>query len=366
MTSISNRRNFLKKTVASAAMLGAVPSAMASAENKTELIPSKLKADNKVGDQRLSIDRLKKWESLEYGMFIHFGMSTYSGEELDSGTSPSSVYAPDKLDVDQWVQVIRDAGMKYAILTTKHVAGHCLWPSKYTDYNVGTSSNKTDVVEAFVKACDKYGILPGFYYCSWDNHHLFGSETPSMTRWENAYTTQKYRDFQLKQVEELLTNYGRIEEVWIDIPGVLGHEGRQIQYDQIVSLQPDAVIMLNNGISNGTNLRYDYSWPTDLMAIERYLPYSDRGYKPWFAISKKDGATKEYYIPGEVCDPIGYEWFWRKDDTLRTAGELLGMRLISKARGVNLLLDVPPDKSGQIPKATANRLKEVAAKYEQI
>lgn len=52
---------------------------------------------------------------------------------------------------------------------------------------VGTSGNKTDVVEAFVKACEKRGILPGFYYCSWDNHNVFGSQTPSHTAdWERA------------------------------------------------------------------------------------------------------------------------------------------------------------------------------------
>ncbi|OFX30716.1 MAG: hypothetical protein A2W90_00420 [Bacteroidetes bacterium GWF2_42_66] len=346
--------------------MGAIPSVMASGQSQAESVPGKLSPLKKEGDQRLSIDRLKKWESLEYGMFIHFGMSTFSGDELDSGKSPSTVYAPSKLDVDQWIQVVRDAGMKYAILTTKHVSGHCLWPAKHTDYHVGTSSNTTDVVGAFVKACDKYGILPGFYYCSWDNHHLFGSETPSMTSWQNAYTTEEYRDFQLNQIEELLTNYGKIEEVWVDIPGVLGFEGRQKQYAQITSLQPDAVIMLNNGISNGTNLKYEYSWPTDLMAIERYLPSSDRGYKPWFTISDKNGKNKEYYIPGEVCDPIGYEWFWKENDSLRSAEELLGMRLISRARGVNLLLDVPPDRNGQIPQATVKQLLALAAKYEQI
>jgi alpha-L-fucosidase len=69
--------------------------------------------------------------------------------------------------------------MKYAVLTTKHVAGHCLWPTKLNDYHVGTSGNKTDVVEAFVNACEKRGVLPGFYYCSWDNHNRFGSRTYS-------------------------------------------------------------------------------------------------------------------------------------------------------------------------------------------
>ena len=106
-------------------------------------------------------------------------MRSYTGSELPDGTHPSTLYAPDKLDVDQWVCVARDAGMKYAVLTTKHVAGHCLWPTKHNDYHVGTSGNKTDVVEAFVKACEKRGVLPGFYYCSWDNHNTFGSLTPS-------------------------------------------------------------------------------------------------------------------------------------------------------------------------------------------
>ena len=62
-------------------------------------------------------------------MFIHFGMSTYDGDELSRGDKPASLYAPDKLDIDQWVSVARDAGMKYMILTAKHVAGHCLWPT---------------------------------------------------------------------------------------------------------------------------------------------------------------------------------------------------------------------------------------------
>src|SRR5438552_14950198 len=105
------------------------------------------------GAQRLSLDALQRWESLAYGMLIHFGMSTFDGNEISEGDKPSSFYAPDKLDVDQWISVARDAGMKYAVLTAKHVSGHCLWPSALTEYDVATSSNKTDVVDAFVKAC---------------------------------------------------------------------------------------------------------------------------------------------------------------------------------------------------------------------
>ena len=85
------------------------------------------------GRQRLSLERLEWWEKLEYGMFIHFGMSTYVDLAglvccKPTGDDPPTCYAPDRLDVDQWVSVARDAGMKYAVLTAKHISGFCLWP----------------------------------------------------------------------------------------------------------------------------------------------------------------------------------------------------------------------------------------------
>jgi alpha-L-fucosidase len=257
---------------------------------------------------------------------------------------------------------VKAENLKAAVLTTKHVAGHCLWPTKHTDYHVGHSGNKTDVVAEFVNACNKHGVLPGFYYCSWDNHNLFGSKTSSMIGFDKMYTTQKYRDFQLSQVEELLTNYGKIMEMWIDIPGTLGQEGKQIQYDQIAALQPDTVIMLNNGIGDGTELKYNYTWPTDLMAIERFLPDS-RGHNPWFQIPVSKKESQMVYIPGEVCDPIGYEWFYEKDDQLRTDAELLGIRLITESRGANLLLDVPPDTRGLVPEETVAALMRLEENY---
>ncbi|MBR9999117.1 MAG: alpha-L-fucosidase, partial [Cyclobacteriaceae bacterium] len=244
-----SRRSFIKD----AGSLGlGLPLISPSLVHDEPLIPT-LKPDSPAGpgSQRLSLKQLKDWESLGYGMFIHFGMSTYDENELSKGDMPSTHYNPAELDVDQWIRVSRDAGMKYAVLTTKHVSGHCLWPTKFSDYHVGTSSNKTDVVGAFVEACGKYGILPGFYYCSWDNHHLFGSKTPTLTAWENAYTTQAYREFQLNQVEELIRNYGPVMEMWIDIPGVLGADGRRKQYDQISGLSPETFIMMNSGFGDG-------------------------------------------------------------------------------------------------------------------
>jgi len=332
------------------------------------------------GAQRLSLDRLRRFEALGYGMFIHFGMSTFDLAELSLGDKPSTHYAPDKLDVDQWISVARDAGMRYAVLTTKHVAGHCLWPSKHTDYHVGTSGNKTDVVEEFVKACERRGVKPGFYYCSYDNRHLLGSKTPSFVNWDRAYTTSEYREFQHQQIEELLTQYGPVEVVWVDCPYMLGPDGRRKQYDQIVRLQPDAIVTMNPLMGDGITLHYDKVWPTDVMAIERHLPSSHDGYNPWFKIVegsrhvdagpvssvRDEDPPLSYFLPGEVCDPIGYDWFYNPRDHLRSDIELLGMRLITRARKANLLLDVPPDPHGLLPKATVDALLRLEKNYQKV
>lgn len=298
----------------------------------------------KEGDQRLTVQQLERWEALGYGMFIHFGMSTYDGDEFSKGDKPATVYNPTKLDVDQWIGVARDAGIKYAVLTMKHVAGFCLWPSKHTNYHVGNSSNKTNVAEKFVKACEAKGVMPGFYYCSWDNHHTMGSLTPTYTAFNEAYTSEAYRAFQTKQMEELATGYGTIGEWWIDIPGVLPRDYRNELYKYLASIHPDAVIDMNSGISDGSDYNVGYAWPSDIINIERFLPNSVSKHVKWRTIE-----GKKYYMPAEVCEPIGKEWFYKENDRLRSDGELLGMYLVSRSRGANLLLDVPPDKSGLLP-----------------
>jgi len=316
------------------------------------------------GSQRLSLEQLRKWESLQYGMFIHFGMSTFAQNELPDGKAPATTYAPDRLDVDQWVSVARDAGMKYIVLTTKHVAGHCLWPSKHTDYTVANSTNKTNVVEEFCKACARRGVLPGFYYCSWDNHNRFGSKTPSdggfggegMNSFPKSqdnlpsFTTSLYQSFQTAQVTELLTQFGPIAETWIDIPGVLGRGYRTFLYNHVAQLQPQTAIMMNNGICDGDNYDVAYAWPSDLIALERNVPPGS-GHRKWREIE-----GKKYYMLGEVCDPVGKDWFWVKGDKPRSDEALLKQFNNCRAGGVNFLLDVPPDQHGLIPDETVAAL----------
>lgn len=341
-------------------------------------------AGERTGHQRLTLKQLHAWEAMRRGMFIHFGMSTYLGTDRPTKQELAATYAPDQLDVDQWVSAARDAGFKYAVLTVKHAAGHCLWPSKHTDYSVANSGNKTDVFELFVKTCEKRGVKPGFYYCSWDNAHRFGSRTPDLPKIGSyvneldftavkdgeivhpdnkpgamcAYTSSMYQDFVTAQMTELLTQYGPITEVWIDIPGVLGRGYRTFLYQHITTLQPQTVVVTNSGLSNGEPYRVAYAWPADVIGLEGRLP-PEKGHNPWRTIE-----GKEYYLPAEVCHSLTSNWFFMPKDKPRPDEEVIKLARDCQARGANLLLNVPPDTHGRIPEESIQALKRLGKLFE--
>ena len=304
---------------------------------------------------------LADWEALRFGMFIHFGMSTFTGYEFGEFSAQAKVYAPTALDVDQWIRVARDGGMKYAVLTTKHCYGHSLWDSKLTDYDVASGPVTTDVVRAFVDACRKYDVKPGFYYLlGWDK----------VNQW--ARTPADYEAFCLGQIGELLTGYGPIAEIWLDIPWDMGPDTDQVLariYAGIKSHQPDCLVLLNQGFVDGSAVREmpptyahrEYSrppvllWPKDINNGE-VTPPPASGHNPKIAV-----RGKTYYLPMETCDTLAHHWFWEAGDALKSVRSLVRLYQSTVGKGSNLLLDLAPDKTGRIPEATAKRLMEMKA-----
>lgn len=128
-------------------------------------------------------------------LFI-FSINTFHNKEWSDGSLPASSYAPTQIDADQWVQTAKEAGMKYVILVAKHHDGFCLWDSQYMDYDVTSSSNQTNVVEAVAKACEKYKIGLGLYYSLWDCHQNNDVENQSLDA--------AYNNYMLKQLKELI------------------------------------------------------------------------------------------------------------------------------------------------------------------
>jgi len=347
-----SRRGFVKTVGGVAGAAAAHGLALASAADGRQA-----ESNGRRGNQRLSLERLQQYESLGYGMFISFDVAAFSdfnfldilGKDLpdEKRQVPATVYAPDRLNVDQWISVARDAGMKYAVLTAKRYPGFCLWPSKHTDYTVANSGNKTDVVETFVEACAKRGVLPGLYYNPLDIHHRFGRSPKD--DWK--CTTSEYQTFLTAQITELLTSYGPIAEMWFDNPFVLNRGYRTCLYEHVSRLQPNAVIMMSSSGRGAEFERHlDRYWPSDLIAMEQRKPIKSK-HRKWRMI---EGS--EYYMPGEVCDSMMPSWWWRKDEKPRPDQEVLAQFQACREAGMNFLLDAPPDNHGLIPQTTVDAL----------
>ena len=306
---------------------------------------------------------LKEWRSLKYGMFIHYGMATYTGRQSENdpknAREPSTLYAPTDLDVYQWIRIARDSGMKYAVLTAKHTAGHCLWDSKVQfrgkefDHDIATSGNKTDVIAEFVKACKKYDVAPGLYWCllDWRNNSV-----KDRAQWKKGDLPDDFFQFAKDQLAELLNDYPEVEYLWLDIPRAASMKERTELYNGIKKINPACVVLMNHGLRGASSVsiaNYQAAWPTDILNTERH-PLKSGQFE-----TRQVWKGREYELGYEHCDTICKKWFWYEGDKPRPAEDLYELYKQTTTAGGNFLLNVPPDKSGRIPDYHVKTLMDI-------
>ncbi len=274
------------------------------------------------------------WQDIEYGMFCHFGINTFHNEEWTDGTKDPKTFNPTDFNARQWVETAKDAGMKYLVVTAKHHDGFCTYQTAYTDYGVKSSpwrKGKGDVIREVSTACHDLGIMFGFYLSPWDRH-------------EPKYQDNKAYDEHFKnQLRELLTGYGDVGEAWFDGAGTKGHvydwEG---YYALIRELQPHAL--------------------TAIMGPDIRWVGNENGVAPETLWNVEEREGKKVWRPAECDVPIRKRhWFFHTDDegSLLSTKELLDIYYKSVGRGANLLLNVSPDRRGQLPESDTARLREV-------
>jgi len=296
-----------------------------------------------------------------YGMFMHFGVNTFTDMEWSDGSIPVEKYNPTQLDPDQWVRTARDAGFRYVLLITKHHDGFCLWDSKYTDYDVAASPVKTDVVKAVSDACKKYGLDFAIYYSLWD-------------RKEPSYKDkdpQKYIDYMKNQLTELFTKYGNISELWLD-----GGWDRQPDnwgldqlYKLVKSYSPNCAISVNHTIvykEGERNAALPSTMTEDNKYYFQYFPSDFRLWDPKLITryDKKQYLHKgqSYYLPYEhtICLSSRWNWFQKSTELpIRSLDELEELFYWSTDNDNCLVVNVPPDQTGRIREYEANAVIEL-------
>jgi alpha-L-fucosidase len=297
-------------------------------------------------------ERQIAWHEMEYYMFVHFTVNTFTDKEWGYGDEKESIFNPSELDCRQWAKTAKDAGMKGIIITAKHHDGFCLWPSEFTVHSVKNSSwkdGKGDIVKELRQACDEFGLKLGVYLSPWDRNSSF-------------YGTPEYLTYYRNQLHELLTNYGDIFEVWFD--GANGGDGyyggkretRKIDnktyYDwpnthKIVrELQPGAVMFGDGGpdvrwVGNESGMGSETNWA--LLKKDGMYPGGD--FAKILGEGHEDG---NYWVPAEVDVSIRPGWFYHEsqDSLVRSPENLMEIYYSSVGRNSNLLLNVPPDRRG--------------------
>ncbi|QOD59462.1 alpha-L-fucosidase [Polaribacter haliotis] len=299
----------------------------------------------------------------KYGMFIHFGINTFHDMEWTDGSKPTESYNPTEIDAEQWIKTAKDAGMKYVILITKHHDGFCLWDSKYTEYDVANSGNKTNVIEAVAKACKKYDIGLGLYYSLWDRNKNGDVKDVSLDVDYNKYTIN-----QLNELMDITEKYTDIVEFWFDGGWVKENNRWPIKdiYQTIKSREPECQVGVNWTIGLPENPDHHPVLPADQKEgfPIRYFPSDFRLGDPYLP-AKNDPKVftnegKEYYMPWESTICISQRWFYNTKDTIfKPVDKLADLYKEATAQDNILILNCPPNREGKIREKDVELLLEL-------
>lgn len=290
-------------------------------------------------------ERQLNWHTMSYYAFIHFGPNTFTDIEWGSGSEDPDIFNPSQLDCRQWVRVIKKAGMEGVIITAKHHDGFCLWPSAYSTHTVRECSwrdGKGDILKELSDACREAGIKFGIYLSPWDRNHP-------------AYGTDAYNDVFKNMLEEVLTGYGDVFEVWFDGACGEGPNGKRQVYDfpgfvkVVRKYQPDAVIFSDGGpdirwIGNEDGYAAEINWCTVRDGV--FYP-GISGMNKQLQTGHEDGDT---WLPAEVNTSIRPGWFYHQneDSTVKPLDRLVDNWFSSVGMNANFLLNLPVDPRGLV------------------
>jgi alpha-L-fucosidase len=287
---------------------------------------------------------VEDFRKLKFGMFIHYNMATYKGVQWVAGYHSPADFKPGvkTIDTDAWADAAASAGMKYGVLTAKHVAGFCLWDSKYTTYDVmhADCPYKKDLVAQFIKSFKSRGLKVGLYYCwrhpGFDKGKNKGKFKVLPPECDPATHSGKEQiEFQKKQIAELLEKYPDVFYIWNDALDPEIVPASQV-LPVIRGVRPNVIASSNW-----------WSWG------KKGTPYAD------IAIKELRHFPEANTAPGETCWKLEQAWFWNKGFRAGSAKGVMGHMAKAHARNSNFLLNVGPDRNGKIVAGSVKTLAEI-------
>jgi len=315
-------------------------------------------------------ERMEWWRDARFGLFIHWGLyavpaGTYKGERIggigewimqrakipvEEYEKYADAFNPIGFNADEWVRLVKDAGMKYLVITSKHHDGFCLWDSQVTDWDsMDATPFKRDSLAELAKACKKHKVKLCLYHSIMDWHHP-DAQRPFYPNYNDRKKSnpnfERYVKTYLKpQLAELLANYGPLGVLWFDgewIKDWTEPQGKDL-YAYLRDLQPDLIV--NNRVGKGRKgmegLSKSDEYAGDFGTPEQQIP-----------------ATGLPGVDWETCMTMNDTWGFKSyDDNWKSSEDLIRKLADIASKGGNFLLNVGPTPEGLIPQASIQRLK---------
>ena len=295
--------------------------------------------------------RIKQFEEMKLGMFVHFGLYSNIGMGewyMHNENVPVEQYdklVPKFKVKKNWakgiIKTAKNLGAKYIVLTTRHHDGFSLYDTRgLTDYDVLHTPTKRDLIKEFVDECNKENILPFFYCTLIDWHHA---------DFKNNF--DKYLKFLFDSITLLCTNYGKIGGFWFD--GAWFDKDIDWKLDKLYAIirkyQPDAIISNNGGLeSRGEVLNKEI----DCTIFERGNPTTN---------NKLD----EKHRAKEMCQVLNDHWgYFKKDHNYKSVETLLNNYKICLENNANFLLNIGPKGNGSVRFIDKSIMKKLGKKIK--
>jgi alpha-L-fucosidase len=319
--------------------------------------------------------RMEWWRDARFGMFIHWGVysvpaGVYNGKEIEGigewiqqrGQIPKEEYEkfakqfdPVKFNADAWVKIIKDAGMKYLVITSKHHDGFAIWDSKVSAYDIiDFAPYGKDILKELSRACKAQGIKFGLYHSIMDWHHTdaqaysYLKDDPNKREDNNTHFANYLETYMKPQLKELVENYDP-DILWFDGEwvGEYTHEQGLEIYQYVRTLKPG--ILINNRVDKGRD---------GMQGMNK----EEGKYAGDFGTPEQKILENASTLDWESCMTMNDTWGFKKNDHNWKSATVLVHNLIDVAsKGGNYLLNVGPTAEGLIPEASVERLEETGS-----
>lgn len=303
----------------------------------------------------------REFEADRFGIFLHWGIYSMFGQGewyLNYGPTAEEYqkaaqgFYPANFNAKEWVSAIKDSGAKYICITSRHHDGFSMFDTAESDYDIvdGTPF-KRDILKELAEECEAQGIALHLYYShlDWMRPDYPLGRTGHTTGRNLKPDWDSYYGFMNRQLTELLTNYGPIRAIWFD--GWWDHDEDATPFDWQLDKQYELIHSLQPGCMVANNHHQSPFPGEDLQIFERDLPGENTAGMSGQAISR---------LPLETCNTMNGMWGYKiNDQNYKDATTLIRYLVKAAGMGANLLLNIGPQPSGDLPTTAVSRLKEI-------